>query len=102
MSTVPGIRPHGGTLVNRTLRGVAREGALDRAKELPRLELSSVGVSDVELIANGAYSPLTGFMSRTDYGSVVDSMRLSSGVVWPIPITLPVEPDFARALNEGD
>jgi len=102
MSTVPGIRPHGGTLVNRTLRGIAREGALDKAKELPRLDLSSVSVCDVELIANGAYSPLTGFMSRADYGSVVESMRLSSGVVWPIPITLPVEPSFAQALSEGD
>jgi sulfate adenylyltransferase len=102
MSTVPGIRPHGGTLINRALRGVAREGALDKAKELPRLELSTVSVSDVELIANGAYSPLAGFMSRADYESVVDSMRLSSGIVWPIPITLPVEPEFAQALNEGD
>jgi sulfate adenylyltransferase len=102
MSTVPGIRPHGGTLINRALRGVAREGALDRARELPRLDLSSVSVSDIELIANGAYSPLTGFMTRADYESVVDSMRLSSGVVWPIPITLPVEPDFAGALREGD
>jgi sulfate adenylyltransferase len=102
MSTVPGIRPHGGTLVNRALRGIVREGALDKAEELPRLELSSVSLSDVELIANGAYSPLTGFMTRTDYEGVVDDMRLSSGVVWPIPITLPVDPDFAQSLDEGD
>ena len=102
MTTVPGIQPHGGTLVNRTLRGVAREGTLEKAKELPRLVLSPVSVSDVELIANGAYSPLVGFVTRTDYESVVDTMRLSSGVVWSIPITLPVGPAFADALHEGD
>ncbi|HUT19899.1 MAG TPA: sulfate adenylyltransferase, partial [Anaerolineae bacterium] len=87
MTTVPGIQPHGGTLVNRTLRGVAREGTLEKAKELPRLVLSPVSVSDVELIANGAYSPLVGFVTRADYEGVVDTMRLSSGVVWSIPIT---------------
>jgi sulfate adenylyltransferase len=101
MTTVPGIQAHGGTLVNRTLRGVAREGTLEKAKELPRLVLSPVGVSDVELIANGAYSPLVGFMARADYEGVVDTMRLSSGVVWSIPITLPVAPAFANTLREG-
>jgi sulfate adenylyltransferase len=102
MTTVPGIRPHGGTLVNRTLRGVVREGALEKAKDLPRLVLSPVSVSDVELIANGAYSPLTGFMTRADYESVVEAMRLSNGVVWSIPITLPVDRTFADTLHEGD
>jgi sulfate adenylyltransferase len=102
MTTVPGIQPHGGALVNRVLRGVAREGALEKAKELPRLALSPVSVSDVELIAIGAVSPLTGFMSQADYNGVVDAAHLSSGVVWSIPITLPVPSSFARSLSEGD
>jgi sulfate adenylyltransferase len=102
MITVPGIRPHGGTLVDRVLRGVARDGALDKAHALPRWTLSSVNVSDIELIANGAFSPLTGFMNQADYESVVENMRLSSGVVWTIPITLPVSPEFAQGVNLGD
>ena len=102
VTTVPGIQPHGGTLVNQLLRGIAREGALERAGTLPRLVLSPVNVSDVELIAVGTYSPLTGFMSKTDYESVINGMRLSSGPVWTIPITLPVSRAFADTLKEGD
>jgi sulfate adenylyltransferase len=101
MATVPGIQPHGGTLVNRVLRGVAREGALEKAHSLPGVYLSSVNVSDLELIATGAFSPLTGFMTRAEYESVVDDMRLSNGLVWTIPITLPVSEAFADSLEEG-
>jgi sulfate adenylyltransferase len=102
MTTVPGIQPHGGTLIDRVLRGVAREGALEKAKELPRLSLSPVSISDVELIAVGAVSPLVGFMTQADYKSVVDTAHLSSGVVWSIPITLPAPQSFADSLSEGD
>ncbi len=102
MTTVPGITPHGGMLVNRVLRGVAREGALERAHALPRLFLSPVSVSDLELIATGAFSPLIGFMTRADYERVVDDMRLSNGLVWSLPITLPVSREFADRLREGD
>ena len=87
MATVPGIKPHGGTLVNCELRGVAREGALEKAVHLPKLSLSSVSVSDVEMLAIGAFSPLTGFMGKEDYDSVVETMRLASGLVWSIPVT---------------
>jgi sulfate adenylyltransferase len=89
-------------LVDRELRGVAREGALEKASDLPKVLLSPVNVSDVELIAIGAYSPLTGFMTQADYDSVVESMHLSSGVVWSIPITLPVSEDVAATISEGD
>jgi sulfate adenylyltransferase len=102
MSSVPGIRPHGGALIDRELRGVAREGALERGSALPRVELSEVNVSDVEMIAIGALSPLTGFMTKDDYESVVNTMRLSSGVVWSIPITLAVDEDTAASIREGD
>ena len=102
MVPVPGITPHGGALVDRTLRGVARDGAIEKAKELPRLTLSRVSISDVEMISHGAFSPLTGFMTKPDYESVVENMRLSSGVVWSIPITLPVSQAFADSISEGD
>ncbi|MBN1641018.1 MAG: sulfate adenylyltransferase [Anaerolineae bacterium] len=102
MTTVPGIQPHGGALVNRALRGVAREGALEKAKELPQLVLTPTSLSDIELIACGAMSPLTGFMVEADYRRVVHEMRLSSGVVWSIPITLPTDAAFADAIDEGD
>jgi len=102
MPTVPGIKPHGGVLVNCELRGVAREGALEKAVTLPKLVLSEVSVSDVELIAVGAYSPLNGFMGRADYESVVESMHLTNGLVWSLPITLPVDREFAGGITEGD
>jgi sulfate adenylyltransferase len=101
MATVPGILPHGSTLVDRFLRGVAREGALDKAQQLPHLSLSPVSISDIELIANGVFSPLTGFMNQNDYQGVVDTMHLGNGLVWSIPITLPVSTSFADSIQEG-
>jgi sulfate adenylyltransferase len=89
-------------LVNCELRGVAREGAIEKAHSLPKLRLSPVSVSDVEMIAIGALSPLTGFLIKADYDSVVESMRLANGLVWSIPITLPVHTEFADSIQEGD
>jgi sulfate adenylyltransferase len=100
--SVPGITPHGGVLVDRTLRGVAREGASEKAHALPGLLLSPVSISDLELIAVGAFSPLVGFMTEDDYNSVIETMHLSSGAVWTIPITLPTSKAFADAIAEGD
>jgi sulfate adenylyltransferase len=93
--------PHGGTLIDRTLHGGNRETALARASELPTLDISSVAASDLELIGNGAFSPLTGFMGQADYRSVVDSMRLASGLPWSIPITLAVSREEADRLDIG-
>ncbi len=94
--------PHGGKLVDRMLRGEEREAALRRASDLKKIPLSEVGISDLEMIANGAMSPLTGFMSRADYDNVVKNMRLASGLVWSIPITLPVSKETAGSLKIGE
>ncbi len=79
---VPGPSvPHGGVLVNRELTGSARDEALARAATLPAIELDDRELSDLEMIGVGALSPLTGFMRKLDYECVVDSMRLSDGLV---------------------
>jgi sulfate adenylyltransferase len=95
------IEPHGGSLVSRVLQGSSRERAIERAESAPRLSLNAVSLSDLELIGNGAFSPLTGFIGKADYGPVVDEMRLANGLVWPIPITLPVTSEVAGGLRIG-
>jgi sulfate adenylyltransferase len=90
--------PHGGTLISRTLDGAERDDALARAAGLPRVTIGSVALSDLELIGNGAFSPLTGFMHEADYRRVVEEMRLENGLPWSIPVTLPVSADEAEAL----
>ncbi len=93
--------PHGGTLINRTLEGHAHEAAIERAEGLPSVTLGTVAASDLELIGNGAFSPLTGFMGEADYRSVVDEMRLASGLPWSIPITLAATAEDADRLAIG-
>ena len=78
-----------------------REAALQEAQRLPQIVLSPLSISDVELFAIGAIRPLTGFLTRADYQSVVADMHLTNGQVWTIPITLPVDREFAASLDEG-
>jgi ATP sulfurylase len=85
------IPPHGGKLVNRELTGQAREEALREAKSLPAIEVHDFELSDLEMIASGAMSPLSGFLGKKDFDSVVNNVRLTSGLVWSIPIV------FARS-----
>lgn len=96
-----GSIPHGGTLIERVLRGDERDVEVERVKSFPRIPLDPVAISDLELIAIGAYSPLAGFMTRMDYIHVVSGMRLANGLVWPIPVTLPVSTDVIASLREG-
>jgi sulfate adenylyltransferase len=102
MSRVVGsIAPHGGQLVNRVLRGSLREAALERAQSFPKVQLTRMAVSDLEMIAVGVFSPLTGFMTKDEYDSVIDDMRLPNGLPWSIPVTLPVDDHAAASLKEG-
>ena len=69
------------------------------ANELPSLQLSARSVCDLELLATGAFTPLDRFMGQADYQRVLDEMRLANGVVFPIPITLPVDRQQPIALD---
>ena len=86
------IEPYGGKLVD-LLAPVEELDHLKRyAGKLPSIQLSERSICDLELLATGAFSPLDRFMGQQDYQSVLDTMRLNNGAVFPIPITLPVEP----------
>jgi sulfate adenylyltransferase len=95
------ILPHGGQLVNRLLRGEMRQAIRERAERLPKVNLNNMNLSDLELIATGAMSPLTGFMGQADYERVVREMRLSNNLLWSIPVTLPVDDDVAATVEPG-
>ncbi|MEH2140670.1 sulfate adenylyltransferase [Nostoc sp.] len=96
------IAPHGGQLVNRIATPEQRAEFLSKADFLPRVQLDDRAVSDVEMIAIGAFSPLTGFMNQEDYDRTVTEMRLANGLVWSIPITLSVSEEVASPLQEGN
>ena len=94
--------PHGGDLKNLYLPADAAAAEKQAAREYPSWDLSERQLCDIELLLNGAFSPLEGFLNQEDYDSVVKNMRLSSGVLWPIPITLDVSEDFASGISSGD
>jgi sulfate adenylyltransferase/3'-phosphoadenosine 5'-phosphosulfate synthase len=99
---IPGASiPHGGHLVNRELSDQDRAAALDHARALPALPLDERELTDLEMIGVGALSPLTGFMRRLDYDTVVENMRLSDGTIWALPVTKSVSGEHARSLREG-
>jgi sulfate adenylyltransferase len=93
------IAPHGGTLIDRVLRGTKRQQAFEKAKTLPVLNLSERNVSDLECIATGIYSPLTGFVTEQEYKSIVDTMHLLNGLAFSIPITLQVSEEVAKTIR---
>ncbi|MEG7281839.1 sulfate adenylyltransferase [Bacillus sp. 0909A] len=90
------LAPHGGKLVNRVNESYDVSGI---QKEI---ELDLISFADLELIGIGGYSPIEGFFNEKDYVSVVENMRLASGVVWSLPITLPVDAQKAAELSVGE
>lgn len=95
-------RPHGGRLIHRITEGQDREKWLERAAKLPRVRLNSRQLSDAELIATGAFSPLEGFMGRADYERVLAEERLADGTVWTIPVTLAVSEETQRSARGSE
>jgi sulfate adenylyltransferase len=96
-----GIAPHGGHLINRIVTPEQKQIFLDKADFLPRVQLDERATSDLELIAIGGFSPLTGFMEQADYINVVENMRLANELPWSIPVTLSVTEEVAAPLQEG-
>jgi sulfate adenylyltransferase len=84
------IGPYGGALVVRTANYGKDAGLRSFAETLPSLQLSARSTCDLELLATGAFSPLDRFMSKADYESVLNDMRLASGYIFPVPVTLPI------------
>src|SRR5207253_9415314 len=101
MTTGELIAPHGGALVNRFLDDHARARALEDASRLPSIQLTAVQHSDLLCIATGVFSPLTGFVRRADYESIVERMRLADGTIWTLPVTLAASSDRARQIGPG-
>jgi sulfate adenylyltransferase len=95
------IPAHGGRLIDREVTGVERETLLERAPSMPRLLLRPREVSDLEMIANGAFSPLEGFLCEDDYIAVRGNMHLASGLPWTIPVTLAAADEVAEKFKEG-
>lgn len=96
------IEPHGGTLIQRELEEENRVKVLEEATSMPSIIISKWTISDIEMIAIGGYSPLRGFMGKEDYLSVLKNLRLSNGLVWSLPVTLPVTKEEADQLAIGE
>ncbi len=82
-------QPHGGVLVNRIVSGARKTELENKAKSLFQLPIEDRYAADIEMIANGAFSPLTGFMNKADAEGTIEKMTLTNGLLWGIPILLP-------------
>ncbi len=96
------ITAHGGGELNDLKAPASERAALkSHAEKLPSVKLGARETADLEMLASGAFTPLTGFMGEADYKSSRDNMRLASGAPWSIPITLGVDEATARSLKPG-
>ena len=93
---------HGGALKDLYLNKAAMEEEKVAARDYKSWDLTERQLCDLELLLDGTFSPLEGFLTRREYDRVVDEMRLLSGLLWPIPITLDVSSKFAESLREGE
>ena len=88
------IPPYGGELCNLVLSQEAAENLKSEAANFHSVSLSQRQVCDLEMLMNGAYSPLKGFMNEDEYNSVVEGCRLPNGLLWPMPVIFDVPQDF--------
>src|SRR5688572_23301085 len=93
---------HGGELKNLYIGPDEKAEEKARSRDFKSWGLTPRQICDVELILNGGFSPLEGFLRKADYQSVVSAMRLANGLLWPIPVTLDVTREFAESVGEGD
>lgn len=95
------VPPHGGKLKDLLVDGPRTSDLKEASRDWPSWDLTDRQMRDLELLLNGGFSPLEGFLNRADYERVRDEMRLSDGTLWPIPITLNVTAALAETLGEG-
>jgi sulfate adenylyltransferase len=94
--------PHGGVLKELYLGETAAEEEKSKARDYTSWDLTDRQICDLEMLLNGAFSPLDGFMSQAEYDGVCKDMRLPDGTLWPMPITLDVTTDFAGEIKSGE
>jgi len=94
--------PHGGELKQLYVDEAAAEQIKQESKDYKSWDLTDRQICDLELILNGAFSPLDGFLTEAEYSSVLKDMRLPNGVLWPMPINLDVSQEFGDSLEAGE
>jgi sulfate adenylyltransferase len=96
------ISPHGGTLVDLLATGPAAEALAEEAGRLPKVVPNERELSDLEMLAVGALSPLTGFQGQADYRSVLETMHLAGGLPWAIPVVLSLSDDDVHKVGNAE
>jgi len=94
--------PHGGELKQLYVDSAAVDQIKQESKDYKSWDLTDRQVCDLELILNGAFSPLEGFLTQAEYDGVLKDMRLPDGTLWPMPITLDVNEEFAASLEQNE
>src|SRR5205823_9038895 len=96
------IPAHGGTLVDLMVPDGDAPGLTEEAGHFPKLRVSRRELSDLEMLAVGALSPLTGFQPEEEYRSILESMHLATGLPWTIPVTLSIDDDELKQLGRTE
>jgi sulfate adenylyltransferase len=96
------IEPHGGELVDLVVDAARSAELRTASRDWTSWDLTERQLCDLELLINGSFSPLRGFLTEDDYASVCADMRLGDGTLWPMPVTLDVPADVAEGLSNGD
>src|SRR4051794_20112752 len=96
------IAPHGGTLVDLVATGADAERLASEASNHPKIAVNDRELSDLEMLAVGALSPLTGFVGEKDYHSILETMHLTAGLPWTIPVTLSLDEDEVKRIGGAE
>jgi sulfate adenylyltransferase len=99
MTTQQTIAPHGGTLVDLLVTGSERDRLEEEARHVPKVVVNARELSDLEMLAVGALSPLTGFVGEADYRLILETMHLENGLAWTIPVTLSLSDEEAKRIG---
>jgi sulfate adenylyltransferase len=95
------VEPHGGQLVDLLVTEERAKELKEQSRDFPSWDLTPRQLCDLELLINGGFSPLRGFLGKADYQGVCKDMRLADGTLWPMPIVLDVTEELAKSLEPG-